>query len=504
MDDTKKGKLKDRNAISSEVRAAFESVDIKVYDPPMFTEALEEMKNLAVHQRTFNENVILQNANVMGDIDSGVKSIEEYKKDFDVSGTYLKYIDAKNIIPIEIFNQVVGYYHIHVDHKTGNKNGVDSTVMSISNSIFSSTNMTEKRKENAVGEIADAIAMAIIQNFSPEFVNRSSEYKQLIADCILANGIIDNEYRIQFIPSNNVVEFKINEDEEGKGESMLSDALFPAKLLLSLLVCKMLNYMNKSGNKTIAHIAKGPIDVNTSNQLQRVTRMLQESQITFNDLLSTNMIFSKFTRDGNIQLPTSKGGTKLVEFETQEGQDIQMDTEFERWLENLAILGTGVPTVIMEYVNQADFAKQIDSANIRWAGRVSNYQSWFETRTTLLYRNLIRNTTSLSDDLKMKVVNSLKFVLPRPKVLVNANNSEFLQTLQGLAQTVATLIIGENTTDENDNKLKDKIIEKYVRANSPFFDWEEIDVIVKQAKIELIEDELKAPNSPSEDDSGGF
>ena len=38
---------------------------------------------------------------------------------------------------------------------------------------------------------------------------------------------------------------------------MLQDALFPAKMLLSTIISKLLLYMNKSGNKTIAYVRKG-------------------------------------------------------------------------------------------------------------------------------------------------------------------------------------------------------------------------------------------------------
>ena len=119
----------------------------------------------------------------------------------------------------------------------------------------------------------------------------------MIADCIVANGLVDNDYMIQFIPVDNVIEFKCNEDENGKGESILSDALFPAHLLLSIVICKLLNYINKGGNKTIAHISGGKVNKSMTNQVNRVLRDLQAGNVVFTDLLSSTAVFSKITRD---------------------------------------------------------------------------------------------------------------------------------------------------------------------------------------------------------------
>lgn len=459
--------------------------------------ALEGIESLNLYRKAFpsNETLDMKDMSYIPDGTKNSNGSDTSKNAFNVSGTYIKYIDSKNIIPIKIFNELVGYYHIHTTTRKKNTS-TSGGMLTLSNAIFTSTNLTEKKKEDALNNIVDEISSGIMKNFSSKFVEQNSEFKQIIADCIIANGIIDNDYRIQFIPAQHVVPFIINEDENGNGESMLADSLFPAKLLLSLIICKMLNYMNKSGNKTIAHVHKGPIDVNSSNQVQRVVRMLQETNITFNDLLSTNLVFSKFTRDSNIQLPTSKNGNKLVEFEVQEGQNIDLKTDMEDKLEQMAILGTGVPSVIMEYVNQADFAKQIVSANIKFAGRISSLQADLEEPTSDLYKILIKNS-DLDEELKKKCLNSFYYKLPRPKVLTNANNSEYLSTLLSTAETVANIFMGQSGNDDPKSiKIKDELIKGVIIDNAPFFNWDNVNEIYEKAKIKIAKEEMdKKKNS---------
>lgn len=299
----------------------------------------------------------------------------------------------------------------------------------------------------------------------------------------------DKDYNIQFIPATDITKFTVNEDESGFGESVLTDSLFPAKLLLSMIVCRILNYINKTGNKTIAHVYKGPVNAFTTNQINRVIRDLQEQNVTFNDLLSPNLVFNKFNRDGNISLPTAKNGNHLVEFETQEGQNIDMSPEYEKELENMAILGTGVPSVIMEYAGSADFAKQLVSANIKFAGRVASLQADLEEATTDVYKEICMNS-NLTDEQKAICAESLEIKLPRPRVLTNSNNNDYVQTIVQTAESIAEVVIGRDTLADtekmpNGQQLKEKLMFNIVKKSAPFVDWEEIEEDFERIRIEL-------------------
>lgn len=424
-------------------------------------------------------------------IPDGTKSIDSIKPSkFDISGTYIKYIDAKNLIPIKVFDQIVGYFSIHTKQKS-NKNsaGQTSGITSIGNTLFSTVDVSEQKKHDAIERIVNSITEGILKNFDNKFVTKNAEFKRLIADCIVSNGLTDKDYNIQFIPAEDIITFTINENEDGFGESILTDSLFPAKLLLSMIVCRMLNYINKTGNKTIAHIHKGPINPLTSNHLNRVIRDIQEQQVTFNDLLSPNLVFNKFNRDGNITIPTAKNGDRLVEFETQEGQNIDMTPDYEEKLENMAILGTGVPTVIMEYAGSADFAKQLVSANIKFAGRVATLQSDLEEPTTLLYKKIITNS-NLSDEQKNICAESLEIKLPRPRVLTNSNNNDYVQSIVSTSETIADVALGRDSTQNTDLNpngivIKEKLMYDITKSSSPFIDWNEIDEAIKRITMEV-------------------
>ena len=422
---------------------------------------------------------------------------------FNTIGTYLKYIDASRIVPVKVYNQIVGYFHVHdmtASKKARTMASADNMLIGSVN-LFANINMNDNKKESAVRMITDVISDGILSNFSNRFVNNNLEFKKLIADCIVANGMINNNLNIQFIPANHIIPFLVNENEDGFGESILSDALFPARLLLDLLISKMLLYMNKSGNRTLAFVRKGPIDTSSANHIQRVLRQLQESNITFGDLLSTNLSFAKFAPYGNIQIPTARNGDRLVDFETQEGQTVELKPEFEDWLEKMAIMGTGVPSVILEYTDAADYAKSLVTANIKFAGRIATLQSDLEEATTDLYIRLIEDS-SLDDDLKKKAVRGFKFSLPRPRVISNSNMSDYLSSMQQTAGTLADLYLGQdNGQDPDYQAVRDEFIKNTVIDHLPIIDWKAAQERVENARMEIIKKKKLKDNMENPEDS---
>lgn len=412
----------------------------------------------------------------------------------DITGTYIKWIDYKYIIPIEVLGKKIGYYHVLTTTKKrkarlpGSTGEIGSVLSTGSMSMFNQLDIPERRKEEAIQNIVDSISSAIMDQFSVKFVRKNANFKKVIAECIIANGIVDNDYMIQFIPVENITEFKCNMDENDRGVSILSDALFPAHQLLSFTATKMLNYINKGGNKTIAHISSGRVNRNSSNHVNRVIRDIQSANVTFTDLLSSGTVFSKITRDSNMAMPKDSQGNRLVEFEIQEGQQIEMDTQYEEMLQQWILIGMGIPQSFMDYQGNTDVARKVVSDNITVAGRVASLQSDFEKPTTELYRAIIEDSDM--DEVTKAKAGTMKFKLPRPRILINQNNSEFLQTAMQEAQTVADILVGQNSNEESDGALKDEFIALQLEESVPFIDWTKKRELLAQARIRMRQKEV--------------
>lgn len=404
------------------------------------------------------------------------------EKNFKVTGTYLKFIDPICIIPVKLMSETIGYYYIQSAKKIKKQTNTNIVGTDAFSGAFNIGALSDMRKSNIIDSITNSISDSICKNFSKKFVAKNQDFKKAIADCITYNGFLDNEYHVQFIEPKHIIEFVINEDENGEGESVLADSLFPAKLLLSLITARMLNYLNLTGDKQVAYISKGPIDLHTGRQTQRVIRNLQETKITFSDLLSTNLVFNKFSRNKNMVIPQGRDGQRLVDLEVMEGQNIDMNPEYENKLENMAIMGTGVPSVIMEYIGQTDFARGFESGNIKYAARVSSLQSDLEDPTTDLY-NVLVNNSSMDEDAKKRIVGKFYIKLNRPKTISVSNNNEYLGTLQQLLQMITNIMFGENSQDPNVQKYKDEFTRLAAKEYAPYIDWDNFDTLREQAII---------------------
>jgi hypothetical protein len=441
------------------------------------------------YEKIFGKNDNAIDVNGTLSTTDGIKSTTTKTEKFDVHGTYLKFIDYRNIIPIKVFDEVICYFYIHAVPKKGNGINMNSSLLSTSSALFSNTSLTEKKQQEAISNLVESISDGILDHFGKKFVADNAEYKKIIADCIIENGLTDNDYKIQIIPAEDIVDFKINETSDGDGESVLANSLFPAKLLLYYMIFTFLSYVNNSSDRSIAHIKKGPIDTATYNHLNRVIRMMQESKITFNDLLSSNMVFNKFARNNNMSMPTAQNGDRLIDMEVQEGQQFNYHTDFEDKLEKMAIMGTNTPTTILQYSDEnANFEKEIVSANIKYAQYISSIQSDLEEPTTILYKKLLMNS-DLDDEIKKYLTDAFQFKLPRPRVAADSNNSEFLTNITQMASTIADIMVGEKTNDNIETRRV--VIENFCKHEAPFIDWDGFERIVDTSTIEAGHNQMK-------------
>lgn len=496
--------VSDDNVSNMQIRNSFVNgiADIVTLESAIPSEVLEEMMGIesvmdkqsikaadGFRKIVDEASKIKKNPNMVADgtADTGKQKGET----FDITGTYIKFIDATKVIPIKVLDETIGY--LYIESKTKKKDQ-DAT-------RFIAGELTNVKREDAIEKIARILSQKIVSNFSAKFVADNIQFKNLIANCILANGIVNTEYKIQFIATEDMIPFNVNPDENGDGQSCLKNSMFPAKLLTAYTMKKNLNYINKSGDKTIAHIHGGQVDTNRKNQVMRIIRNLQESNVTFGDMMSDySMMFHKYASDNNIVMPSGRNGNKLVDFEKMDGQNIDMNTEYEKNLENQAITATGIPPLVIEQYNQADFSKAYTTAHLGFAGSVAGWQTDLEEPTTTLYKKIIENL-DIDDDIKQRVLPLFKFKLPRPKTLSALNNTESLSNATQIAETYTQLKYGE--IDQNDDHQKEvinKVKLEIVKDQTPFIDWERFDDIAKEAELSI--DNVKSQTGGDSDTAG--
>ena len=469
----------------------FESFEyFKNYTESVMTEAEKKSDNDSI----FNQVTKLSSDEFETGIhlskESDAKKIS--KKFEDVTDCYIKLIDPTRVIPIEIMNTVIGYYYVVAD---------DITPLSgaISNTLYY-TKYNENQKENT---IIDSIAERVVKSFDKPFLEKNAKFKKEIVECIQYYNLNEKRLKFQFISPEYMQVFKIDEDENGHGQSMIKKSLFYAKLYLMLLLFKIMTIIMNSNDTKVNYVRSSGIDKDIANKVQDIIRLKQSKTINIADLFSYTTLINKVGNGSEIYVPTGRSNERPVETEILSGQDVQLNSDLLEMLKNAYILGTGVPAAIINYLNEADFAKVIEQNNTKFNGRVVNYQLDFNPAITNMYKNLLRWTTTIPDN----VISNFSFILQPPKSNVVVAKSEIIGNFQQMSDFITSIVYDDPQQNMEDIDLP-RVIRHFklllAKDQLTMLNFSHMEELAQKALIEATEEKLKpsANNGDNGDDEG--
>lgn len=414
------------------------------------------------------------------------------KNEFDdIEDCYIKMIEPTRIIPIKIMNKVIGYYYIQDE---------DITPLSgaVSNTLYYSK-FDEHRKESTV---IDAIASRVVKSFDKKFLHNNIKFKETIVECIQYYNLNEKRLKFQFIPVEYIQVFKIDEDVDGNGQSMIKKSLFYAKLYLMLLLFKIMTIILNSNDTKVNYIKQSGIDKNVANKVQEIARIKQSRQINLTDLFSYTTLINKVGNGTEMYIPTGRSGERPIETEILSGQDVQLNTELMEMLKNSYILATGVPAAIINYMNEADFAKVIEQNNTKFNGRVVNYQLDFNGSITEMYKKMMKWSTKIDDT----SIENFSFVLQPPKSVSLNTTSEMIGQFQTESDFLTQLLFDDPSQSMNPEDLN-KVIREFrkllAKDQLPMLTIDKKEEMAEEAKIQVLKDSFKPdPNNGDNGDDG--
>ena len=422
----------------------------------------------------------------------GVKS---FKMDdwSGVKGCYIKLLNPKKVIPVKLMNYTIGYYYIH-DTELDVTNHHCAHGHRFTNVVDSMTNKSANQ-QNLIANIADAI----VKSFDKKYLNDNIEFKELIINSLMYNDMYKKKLHYQFIPGDHICRFSINEDENGNGQSMLYKSLFYAKLYLSLLVFNMITYLTKSQDTLVTYVKTSGIDKNMINKTMDVARQWKSKQIGIGDLMDYSSIYSKIGTGRDLFIPEGESGERGLSWDVIQGQDVNMQNELMEQLKEAYINGTGVPSVIMNYVNEADFAKTLVMANAKQLRRVMMYQDSFNEDLTLMYQKILCYCT----DIELEDIANFRYTLQRPKTLPNNNLVDMIGYGDQILDFVEKSIFGQYTEETPElNVSKDMFRNEFSRKVLPMLPWETIDEIIENVKLDVVKNQLEKSNNQDNNEGG--
>lgn len=416
--------------------------------------------------------------NVMKNIDTGVvsdpfvtKKSNARSENFDhIHDCYQKLMDPMKLLPIEIMDEIIGYYYIQEQDITPLSGILTSTV-------YYARFDSSMHENNILSNIADAV----VEAFDKKFLAKNEKFKNLIVECLEYHKLHNRKIKFQFIPKEYIVPFKVNPDEHGKGRSILEGSLFYAKLYLMLLLFKLMTIILNSNDTKVNYIRQSGIEKNVSNKIQEIIRKKQQRQVTMMDMFSYTTLINKIGQGSEIYIPVGKSNERGIESEILSGQDVQLNTDLMEMLKKGYISGTGVPDVLLNYLHEAEFAKTVELANSRFQGRVVSYQLDYNEQITEYYKRLMRYSTNIPEN----IIETFQFNFVKPKYQNSNITNDLLSNHNAIQDFLIMLYFGQDGMDEPENadainKFKKALAEERL----PMLNFDMLDKLFKSAKAE--------------------
>lgn len=417
----------------------------------------------------------------------------------NVKGCYIKLISPKDIIPIKIMDNItIGYYYITENAVQPLVNRNTTGVTAANSPSFTNVGSNPENKHDLEKQMVSKIADMVVKSFDKKFLEKNEKFKELIANCLMFDDLYKKNVQFQFIEKEYITEFTVNEDENGEGVSILADSLFYSKLYLALLLFKMISIITKSNDTKLYYIKNSSVDKDVSNKVQEIARSIKQKQLNIKDLMNYNSMVTKIGANKDIFMPVGRSGERAIDFDILSGQDVQIDNELMEKLRTNAISSTGVPSVMMSYVNEADYSRTLVMANAKFMSRVASYQSDFNGPLTDLYKKILKFST----DWDSEKIERLVYKLHTPKTLNNTNINDQISNAESILTFMVENMLGrEADLSDDDRILKDRLFNDMMREYLPQLPWKLMDERYEANKILLEKYKREKKAFESEDES---
>jgi hypothetical protein len=360
----------------------------------------------------------------------------------------------------------------------------------------------DKKKEfesRFVGLIADRICRCI----DKQYLRQNTQFKELIANAIAYDNFYQKAFRVQFVSGNYMTHFKINENYNTHfGTSILYRSMFYAMLYLLVVLYTILIKVTRGSDLRMFLIRGNGVNKDISGKMNQIISDFKQKQISYNDFGSVRGILSKVGHGKDIGVPIGANGERAFDIEQLPGVDVQMDDDLVQFLRKAMITVTGCPSAIVNYLEEVDFAKQIQQMHAKFLVRTIVLQEESEVQVTELYRKLLRfGGYDISDE----DLDGFRFEWARPKSLNTQNMTELISSADQWAEFLVKVFEGDNSV--NDPRVKDRMFSWFVRNKllNGVMDWdkleEELTPVFLALRSELKQEEASKING--EEGEGG-
>lgn len=415
----------------------------------------------------------------MNDIEN--KKNNNYDK-IDIPGAVVRILDHTMVKAIYINDVCLGYYYIETNKNMDREEQTTFTStlggLRPRRSTASRENMNNQDGSNDI--VLQNIAKQISSKIDTNFINANQDLAPEIYSILKYNADNGNgggrigKVRITFIPPEDIVHCYFEYDDKTKrGKSDLHNSIFPAKLYSCLYISNVIALLTRGYDKRIYHV-KQSVDTNITAVLMNIINQIKQSNFNLRQIENMNNIMNITGRFNDLVIPQNQNGESPVNFEVLPGQQVEVQSEFMRTLEEMAINQTGVTTDMISIQNNDQTATHLTQTSSRFLMKIYNRQQKYQKILSEIITKIYQAEYSCNDTVEVK--------LPPPAMLNFTNTSQLLASGNELIQNIVQMKMGAEMDESLKATYTGKLMQYYYNS---FLPMDEINKLADETRIEV-------------------
>ena len=415
----------------------------------------------------------------------GTTDINSIKKNnfdnIDVPGAVVRILDHTMVKAIYINDVCLGYYYIetNINMDYQEQTTFTSTLGGLRprRSTASKENMNIQDGNNDI--VLQNIAKQISSKIDANFINANQDlapeiYSILKYNADNGNGGRVGKVRVSFIPPEEIVHcyFDYN-DKTKRGRSDLHNSIFPAKLYSCLYISNTIALLTRGYDKRIYHV-KQSVDTNITAVLMNVINQIKQSNFNLRQIENMNNIMNITGRFNDLVIPQNQNGESPINFDILPGQQIEIQNEFMRSLEEMAVNQTGVSVEMISTQNNDQTATHLTQTSSRFLMKIYNRQQKYQKILSDIITKIYQAEYNCNDTVSVK--------LPPPAMLNFTNTSQLLASGNELIQNIVQMKMGAEMNEEVKATFTGKLMQYYYNS---FLPMNEINKLADETRIEV-------------------
>jgi hypothetical protein len=420
-------------------------------------------------------------------------ALEKLRKNVNYRGCHIEELDPVRMKPFMMHGTLIGYFYVDDTIDANTTDIQNAGIMEKINSTIYSKTSGVNRQDEIERMIIKTITNKLISSINPKFLNDNMEDIDVIYEFVKDNQMHTRGKRITFFHPDDIIEFK---REDG---SIMKNSMFMAKLFILTTLSNTLTNVTRGADRNLYYVKTG-LSTDINGHVNRAIRAIKQSQVRYSDIGTINDVFNIIGSTVDVFMPVSPDGEKPIDTEVISGQNVDMNSEFIQYLVRSIILSFGVPSTVVDEMDQVELAKTMAMSNLDMARCVLDGQLELTEPLTKLIRTIVSYEMP-----EFTQVDEIEAVLNPPMVIVLEMNKDLIDSVKQMSETLSELLIAPESETASD-KRKRLFELKYFKLNTPTLDWTAIGEMIREIDIEVAEEILRETalkkTETGSDDSG--